>query len=571
MTVESDALPIALDSLGVLVIKLGPDGTVVACNESAVDVLGLAASSILGRHHQTLFGSLDVPRPCIVERIFLRPDGEACKIRWSINPEFDSMGMPNGISCVGVEVSPTSMTMAVAEVPSRPVDEGFVLIDGDGRIERMNRATAQMFGVDGQASVGVQSMDSIPDDLRRENGGEFESFPGKHPDPPMKGVVGLRTEGLDFALKLHVEAADLEEGSRYQIAGVAAAAPPTAPHQVRHLNALKAVLKATGVSSPVELTRSVLPRIAEQVAAQAAAVTFDVDGEQFVEFFGLPPETAGMVLDLLTRNDFNPAPLRALTRMHVIASIPLQGAHGRFGNVLLFSRHETELDADRIDTLETLTRSFAVALENVVVIRQIESVRASRDSAHESILRAMVAALELRDQETEGHTQRVTRISLQLGESLGLQGDELRNLEHGALLHDVGKIGIPDAILHKPGPLSAAEWEVMRKHPQYAYDILSPLPHLAHALDVPYCHHERYDGSGYPRGLEGSDIPLSARIFAVVDVYDAMTTERPYRPALPEDYAIAHLRSHSGTHFDPVVVEAFTLLIEKISTDEPVH
>jgi HD-GYP domain-containing protein (c-di-GMP phosphodiesterase class II) len=165
----------------------------------------------------------------------------------------------------------------------------------------------------------------------------------------------------------------------------------------------------------------------------------------------------------------------------------------------------------------------------------------------------------------------VTRISVQLGERLGLDHDELRNLEHGSLLHDVGKIGIPDAILHKPGPLTSSEWDIMRRHPQYAFDILSPLPHLAHALDVPFCHHERYDGSGYPRGLRGHEIPLPARIFAVVDVYDAMTTERPYRPALPAEFAISHLRSHAGTHFDPVVIEAFCLLAEGWTDSEPVQ
>jgi len=540
MTVESSALPNALDPLGVLVIRLGPDGTVLSCNESVAELLGLSEESIVGKHHQSLFGSLDVPRACVVDRTLFHRDGASCRVRWSISPEFDPAGMPNGMACLGMQFSELAHAGERTEPPARSALDGVFLIDGDGRIERMSRAAARMFEQDGPAS-GSDCM-------------------------PTKGVVG-------FPVSLRLEPETIREpscdGSCPRAAILNGASESV--NESKHLKALKEVLLATRMSSPIDLTRSLLPRIAELVSAQAAAVTFEVDGKQFVEFFGLPPETAAMVIDLLSRSEFNLVPLRALTRMHVVACVPLQGSNGRFGHMLLFSRHETQLDEVRLETLETLSKSFAVALENVLVTRQIETVRASRDSAHESILRAMVAALELRDQETEGHTQRVTRISMQLGELLGLVGDDLRNLEHGALLHDIGKIGIPDAILHKPGPLSASEWEIMRKHPQYAYDILSPLPHLSHALDVPYCHHERFDGSGYPRGLEGPDIPMAARIFAVVDVYDAMTTERPYRPALPEDYAMAHLRSHSGTHFDPSVVEAFTTLIERIASAESVQ
>lgn len=553
MTVESSALPDALDPLGVLVIRLAPDGTVLSCNESVAELLGLEADSVVGRHHQSLFGSLDVPRACVVDRTLFHRDGASCRVRWSISPEFDPSGKPSGMSCLGMQVSDLVHSDGRVEAPPPLPPDGVFLIDGDGRIERMNRAAAKLFNLD-EVILGSGKRD------------QTESF-------TKAAITGVGAQATEAGATLRIEGETIHGSPQEPSPSAGAGRSPVADgfSETKHLNALKEVLRATRMSSPVDLTRSLLPRIAELVSAQAAAVAFEAEGRQFVEFFGLPPETAAMVVDLLSRSEFNLVPLRALTRMHVLACVPLVGSNGRFGHMLLFSRHQAHLDEGRQETLETLSKSFSVALENVLVTRQIESVRASRDSAHESILRAMVAALELRDQETEGHTQRVTRISMQLGELLGLQGDELRNLEHGALLHDIGKIGIPDSILHKPGPLSASEWEIMRRHPQYAYDILSPLPHLSHALDVPYCHHERFDGSGYPRGLEGVDIPLSARIFAVVDVYDAMTTERPYRPALPEDYAIAHLRSHSGTHFDPQVVDAFTALIEKLGLAEPVQ
>ena len=124
-------------------------------------------------------------------------------------------------------------------------------------------------------------------------------------------------------------------------------------------------------------------------------------------------------------------------------------------------------------------------------------------------------------------------------------------------MHDIGKMGVPDNILLKPGPLTEEEWEIMRKHPQFAYELLTPIDYLHQALDIPYSHHEKWDGTGYPRGLKGEEIPLAARIFAVVDVWDALTSERPYRPAWSREKAIEYIKTQSGVHFDPQVVEVF--------------
>jgi HD-GYP domain-containing protein (c-di-GMP phosphodiesterase class II) len=135
--------------------------------------------------------------------------------------------------------------------------------------------------------------------------------------------------------------------------------------------------------------------------------------------------------------------------------------------------------------------------------------------------------------------------------------EEMTHIRRGALLHDMGKIGVPDAILHKPAALSDEEWRVMRKHPQFARDLLSPIEYLRPALDIPYCHHEKWDGSGYPQGLKGPEVPIAARIFAVVDVWDALTSNRPYRPAWKKEDALSHIREQSGRHFDPQVVDLF--------------
>ncbi|MEA2575140.1 MAG: hypothetical protein QOH93_2438, partial [Chloroflexia bacterium] len=182
--------------------------------------------------------------------------------------------------------------------------------------------------------------------------------------------------------------------------------------------------------------------------------------------------------------------------------------------------------------------------------------------AYEATLEGWSHALDLRDKETEGHTQRVTEMTVRLAQELGAPEADVVQIQRGALLHDIGKMGIPDSILLKPGPLTEEEWEIMRKHPVYAYELLSPISFLRPALDIPYCHHEKWDGTGYPLGLKGEQIPLAARIFAVVDVYDALSSDRPYRKSWPQDKVLAHIRELSGTHFDPRIVEAFLLLTE---------
>ena len=177
--------------------------------------------------------------------------------------------------------------------------------------------------------------------------------------------------------------------------------------------------------------------------------------------------------------------------------------------------------------------------------------------AYDQTIEGWSNALDLRDEETEGHSRRVTDRTVTIAAAMGFTSDELVDVRRGALLHDIGKMGVPDAILHKPGPLDEDEWELMREHPGYAKRMLERIGYLGRALDIPYCHHERWDGSGYPQGLSGEEIPLSARIFAVVDVWDALSTDRPYRSAWSANQVREKLLAESGKHFDPQAVEEF--------------
>ncbi|MFA6657972.1 MAG: HD-GYP domain-containing protein, partial [Mesotoga sp.] len=182
--------------------------------------------------------------------------------------------------------------------------------------------------------------------------------------------------------------------------------------------------------------------------------------------------------------------------------------------------------------------------------------------AYDQTLEVLAGTLEMRDMDTEEHSRRVTDLTVQLAKKMEVTEEELESIYRGALLHDIGKISIPDSVLLKKGPLTEEEWRIMRTHPVTAYEVLSQVEYLRPSLDIPYCHHERWDGSGYPRGLKGEEIPLAARIFAVVDVYDALTSDRPYRKAWSKEKTIEYLLENSGSQFDRHVVKEFLEILE---------
>jgi PAS domain S-box-containing protein/putative nucleotidyltransferase with HDIG domain len=191
------------------------------------------------------------------------------------------------------------------------------------------------------------------------------------------------------------------------------------------------------------------------------------------------------------------------------------------------------------------------------LLADVQRTNADLIQTYDTTLAGWAAALDLRDEETHGHSQRVTQLTVRLARAMGQDEEEIVQIRRGALLHDIGKMGIPDAILSKPGALTDEEWTIMRRHPEYANQLLAPITFLQPALSIPYYHHEKWDGTGYPCGLQGAAIPLSARLFAVVDVYDALRSNRPYRAGWPEERVRAHIRAQAGSHFDPAVVQAF--------------
>ncbi|HBY09190.1 MAG TPA: hypothetical protein DEH22_15960 [Chloroflexi bacterium] len=241
-------------------------------------------------------------------------------------------------------------------------------------------------------------------------------------------------------------------------------------------------------------------------------------------------------------------------------------AKGELKGVMdIFHRTPLQPDGEWLDFLESLTGQAAIAIDNAQLFEGLERSNAELRQAYDATIEGWSHALDLRDKETEGHTQRVTELTLRLARAFGLSDSELVHVQRGALLHDIGKMGIPDAILHKPGPLTEEEWVIMRKHPQYAYEMLFPIQYLHPALNIPRYHHERWDGAGYPHGLKGEEIPLTARIFTVIDNWDALTSDRPYREAWSVERTKSYLIEMSGQIFDPLIVEKFLEILETSS------
>ena len=218
--------------------------------------------------------------------------------------------------------------------------------------------------------------------------------------------------------------------------------------------------------------------------------------------------------------------------------------------------------SSEIRWVEELAGQAVMAVEQATLFAKVRSYADELEMSYDTTLKVLMAALDTKDDVTEGHCERVAKLTVQLAKSMGIPDSMLVDMERGALLHDVGKIGVPDAILNKPKSLNGMEWEAMRKHPLLAGLMVSKVGFLEGALPILLYHHERYDGTGYPFGLSGDKIPVEARVFAVVDSYDAMTSDRPYRGALAHDDAMAEIASNSGSQFDPDVVREFERLME---------
>jgi putative nucleotidyltransferase with HDIG domain len=266
-------------------------------------------------------------------------------------------------------------------------------------------------------------------------------------------------------------------------------------------------------------------------------------------------------IDLASQTDIDTSAIYRKEGFVAYAGAPLI-AKGQIKGVLgVYHRSTHSPEPEWLTLLETLAGQAAIAIDNTQLFDNLQQSNIELALAYDETIAGWSRAMDLRDKETEGHTQRVTELTLKLARAMRIRESELAHIRRGALLHDIGKMGVPDNILLKADQLTDEEWEKMRQHPVWANEMLSSIRYLQPALDIPYCHHEKWDGSGYPRGLKGTEIPIAARIFAVSDVWDAITSDRPYRTGWSEEEALKYIEEQSGKYFEPEVVREFFRLI----------
>lgn len=363
-------------------------------------------------------------------------------------------------------------------------------------------------------------------------------------------------------------------------------------HQLDQLRALHAIDLAILASRDQDATLDVvLQQVIEQLAVDAASILLcDHERQQLSYAAGRGFRSPAIRRSRLTYGEGYAGKVlaerrpqfihhldeasQAFTRTEYIeeedfvayGALPLVADGKPIGVLDLFSRSPLNLEQDWLEFAEALAAQTAIAIDNARLYSDLHQAHASLELAYDRTLEGWAKALELRDDETEGHSRRVVTLTMRLADELGIATDQQIHIRRGALLHDIGKIGIPDSILLKPGPLTEEEWTIMRLHPHYAYELLKAIPYLHPALDIPHAHHERWDGTGYPRGLCADEIPIAARIFAAADVYDALTSERPYRPAWTSADALTYIAEQAGEQFDPAVCDALQRLFDREQT-----
>jgi PAS domain S-box-containing protein len=467
-----------------------------------------------------------------------------------------------------------------------------LVIGADGRVLLINRRGAGLLGREEGEIVGRDWFElCLPERLRPEARAAFARIlAGEEPAADAAESPVLTRGGEERLVAWHTTPVRDPDG---RIVGTLSSgedvtarrfAEGKAADRLRHLAALHSIDLVIGASLNLELTlREFVDHVAEQMGVDAVDVLLAHPLTQTIEYAaGRGFRTDGIRGSRLRFGE-GIAGVAALERRAIAIpdlSDPSSGfvrsdllaregfvayyaepliAKGQVKGVLeIFNRAALALEQEQREFLRALAAQAALAIDNAALFEQLQRSNIEITLAYDATLEGWARALDLRDRATERHTERVTAMTVRLARALGVGEEGLVQVRRGALLHDIGKIAVPDSILLKAGPLTGEERAVMQRHPALAFEMLRPIAYLRPALDIPYAHHERWDGSGYPRGLRGEQIPLAARIFAVVDVFDALRSpDRPYREPMGEGEARAHIRTLAGVQLDPKVVEVF--------------
>ena len=469
--------------------------------------------------------------------------------------------------------------------------DAILMMDNDGYISFWNEGAERIFGHTSGFAIGKRLHTLLVPDRRRES---FIKGFMKFKETGEGAVVGktlevsaLKKNGSEFPAEVSVSSVKLE--GQWRAIGIIKditdrkTAQERNESQLKRLVALRAIDMTINASLDLHVTLDcILSEVLSQLKVSAADILLYDRHLQALEFAsGKGFLTKALRYTSLRIGESHAG--RAALERRIIPVQDLGEGGGEFkrsdllkeeglvsyyavpliakgevkGILEIFDRAALNPDRGWLDFLDALAGQAAIAIDNNAMFENLQRSNTDLMLAYDATIEGWSRALDLRDKETEGHSRRVTEMSLRLARAVGVSREDQAHIRRGALLHDIGKVGIPDNILNKPGKLTDAEWEIMRRHPEYAYELLSPVEFLRQALDIPYCHHERWDGKGYPRGLKGEQIPLSARIFSVTDIFDALCSERPYRPAWSKEKALEHISSLSGADLDPKIVEIF--------------
>jgi len=538
--------------------------------------------------------SLGLPVPSEFEAMAVRKDGSQFPLQTSMA----QIQLPDGLANIAFvsdisarKLAEQNQARLTAILEATPDYVG--MADPTGRLVYINRAGRKMVGIGPNEEVSTLTIrdlspawaneiianEGIPTAIRAGAwSGETARLSRDGREIPVMQVI-LAHNGPEGTLEyLSTISRDITERKQ---------AEEKIRRQLDHLTALSEIDRAITSSFDLHLSlETLLGHVTRQLGADAAGVLlFDAQartlhymaGKGFrtpaIENLSLNIDEShagraareGHVINVLNLSEepdsFLRANLFAAESFASYASVPLLAKGELKGVFEVFHRTPFVPDEEWLDFFKALAEQAAIAIDNATLFNSLQRSNQELSLAYDATIEGWSRALDLRDKETEGHTQRVTEMTIKLARAFGLSDEELVHVRRGSLLHDIGKMGVPDHILFKTDELTEEEWVLMKKHPAFAYEMLLPIKYLHAALDIPYCHHEKWDGTGYPRGLKGEEIPLTARIFAVVDVWDALCSKRPYRPAMSEDDSLKYIQEQSGKHFDPQVVEAFLRIV----------
>jgi len=593
-----------------MITTINQEGYFVTVNAACRSILGFEPEELIGRPYLEFVHPEDRTRTAeedsaveagrattIFQNRYIHKGGEVVWLEWTavVQP-----GDPL-LHCVARDITERKRAeeeQAFLAAIVQASDDAITGVNPDGTIRSWNGGAERMYGYSAEEAVGQPVTLVIPPEHRDVAAHAFEpAARGERVEPYETARVAK--DGHRVPVFLAVSPVLDQSGS---VIGVSAITRDiterkAAEDQIRalnehlqqrleHITALRAIDRAIASSLDISVTLGVvLDKTRDQLGADAVTTLLLNPHSHTLEnnayrglrttiprgpVVRLGEPLAGLVA--LNRRSMSVSDLRStqvaqafrdlLDREGFVTynAVPLLAKGKVLGVIEVFHRRPFTPSPEWQETLETMAGQAAIAVNNAQLFEELERSNLELGLAYDETIEGWAKALDLRDKETEGHSRRVTEMAVDLCHRLGMVPEELPDVRRGALLHDIGKMGVPDAILLKPGKLTDEEWVVMRRHPTYAVELLSPIKFLRPALVIPQHHHEKWDGSGYPDGLAGEAIPLAARAFAVVDVYDALRSNRPYREGWPEERVIEHIKAGAGSHFDPRVVEVFVTM-----------